>query len=329
MEESVGARLRIQQLINDLMAVDTEFRVRGLRDPSHVAFMAQFLNTLRTFSLPEQERQLHARIKILRRILDVDHGHHASIASPTQAFQAAQSHPAIVNHQQSFLLSSSDTVKSDDGFSAFDAAQEPQLVAIREREDTAFSRKDILARYRSYRRFAIGVIRSHQSASFKLADLHSAFDAAKKEAIAQQSDNLPPHFKLTRSDNVFSNRVMKFSDLRRAADIGDLDGLTCEIINRVKTKGRPGALMTETPPASAPACPNSAAECGTLAAPFAGKAAGVLAAGSDPEDAGAGSLTEASASDTRGACAVDARCKRRRALPSPRVRDCEIVVPEL
>ncbi len=45
LDEDASARMRIQQLINILMAVDTEFRVRGLRDPSHVAFMAQFSST--------------------------------------------------------------------------------------------------------------------------------------------------------------------------------------------------------------------------------------------------------------------------------------------
>ncbi len=301
MDEDAGARLRIQQLINILMAVDTEFRVRGLRDPSHVAFMTQLLNTFRAFPLQEQERQLHSRIQILRRILDVDR---APLAS--KSVQAAGLDLSNFAQHHAPPSSSSNNENSGDGSSTFDAAKEPQVAAIREREENAFTRQDVLARYRSYRRFAIGIIRSNRSASFRLMDLHSAFEAARKEAIAQQSDNLPPHFKLTRSDNIFSNRVMKFSDLRRAAEIGDLDGLTCEIINRVKFKGRVHKI--DAPPAAAAASHCSSSECGLPASPFTAEAAMAKV------------LTVDLAAEGGNAHAAEIRRKRQRALLSPEVR---------
>ena len=89
-EGTIAIRLRIQQLVNDLIAVDTDFRIRGLRDPSHVAFMAQFLSTFRDFPLVEQERLIHARIQLLRQMLDVES------APAAQAMRLAWTNPKIL-----------------------------------------------------------------------------------------------------------------------------------------------------------------------------------------------------------------------------------------
>jgi hypothetical protein len=310
-EDTVAIRTKIQQQINCLMGLDMEFRIRGLRDLSHVAFMAQFLNTFRAFPLQEQERQLQTRIQLLRRILDMER---STVASTSEA----RSYPVASRRQLDGQdLSTSHAGNSEAGTSTFDTAH--QIAAIKEREELAFTKQDILERYRSYRRFAIGVIRANHSTTFKLTDLHSAFDAAKKEAVAQQSGDLPPHFKLTRSDNIFSNRVMKFSELRRAADIGDLDGLTCEIINRVKSKGNSGSLKTDAPPADAAACRDAAAESGMPDAPSAAAMARAIATGFESGPPGPCPLVDGSETMRRGDTA-HARRKRQRALPSPEVR---------